>query len=394
MILDLITHKDCFGCGACQEICSAKAIKLVESNEGFLYPQLEISLCTQCNICDNVCPVIHHSKLKHKIGTLYATYTKNKKELLNSSSGGLFFEIANYILNKKGVVFGAFLDHNLNLYHIGISDKSRLKELQGSKYFQSNTSHVFKQIKNLLRQGTYVYYVGTGCQVASLRLFLRKEYNNLLTSDLICHGTPSRLVFKSFISEYEKSNNRKVVSYKFRDKRAGGWSCSQTLEYTKGKTKKTDWFHKIPTGYMKSFMSASFYRECCYSCPFATKERVSDITLADYWNVNKYHKINTLNGVSAIIINTTQGERTFNEIKNNIVFIKSEISFLEKENPNLTSPSQRPENRNYIYSELIKDPQRIVYKYSNISFLEKMKFILKFLMIKLSLLKIYYRLKR
>lgn len=393
MILDLIEQDRCFGCGACQEVCVKKAITLTPNHEGFLYPYLDISICNGCNLCDKVCPVLHDNEIKYAEGQVYAAYSKDKNITINSSSGGLFSEIATYVLMRHGVVYGAVLDEQLHLSHIGITEIPDLKQLQGSKYFQSYTANSYRQIKDLLQKDIMVYYVGTGCQVAGLRLYLRKDYDNLLTSDLICHGVPSFKLFEAFIAAYEFEKNRKVVYYRFRDKRAAGWSCAQTLEYKERRKIRTDWFHHIPTGYMKAFMSASFYREACYTCPFAMGKRVADITLADYWNVDKYHRIDVSNGVSAILLNTSKGKKVFETLRNKLVAIESNIQLLKKENPNLDHPSIRPANRTGIYDHLFDNPINVIANYATVSTRDRIKFWLKYIMINLSIMSLYYKIK-
>lgn len=254
-------------------------------------------------------------------------------------------------------------------------------------------SNCFPLIKEQLRKGRIVYFVGTGCQVGALKLYLKKEYNNLITSDLICHGVPSHKLFDSFVSTYERKKMRKVINYKCRDKFAGGWSGSQTVEYTYKNTIKKDLYDPILAGYMRAFMSADFFRESCYTCPFANEHRTGDITLADFWGVEKYHKINSINGVSAILINTLKGKKILDILKNNIHITNTQIEYIKAENDNLHTPSLRSTYRNQSYFELETNPSKVLARYINNNKMIKYKFWIKHFMLRSHLYSLYFKIK-
>lgn len=393
MILNFINNKQCCGCGACKEICPRKAIKMEEDSEGFLQPVLETDLCINCGICDNVCPIKNTHKTTNNIISSFAAINKDVPTLKKSSSGGLFSVIAEYIIKNGGIVYGASFDKNLKLSHKGIKQTQELECLRGSKYLQSNSFDCFPLIKKQLQNNQLVYFVGTGCQVAALKLYLRKEYNNLITSDLICHGVPSHKLFDTFVSTYETTTNRKIINYRCRDKYAGGWSGSQTVDYIYKNKIKRDLYHPILAGYMKAFMSADFFRESCYTCPFANEHRCGDITLADFWGVEKFHKINSINGVSAILINTEKGKKLFNILKSNIETIATQVEYIKKGNDNLRTPSLRTNYRNKSYIELNTTPKKVLERYINNSKILKYKFWIKHFMLHSPLYAFYYKIK-
>ena len=393
MILNFIKNKDCSGCGACKEICSQEAIVMKEDEEGFLQPHLLMDKCINCNACDKVCPIKNSDLIKSIKCDAYAAINKNKKVLNLSSSGGIFSVIADFILKNNGIVYGASFDENLKLIHKGVKHFDELNDLRGSKYFQSYSFNCFSEIKEHLKNGKLVYFTGTGCQVAALKLYLHKEYDNLITSDLICHGVPSHLLFDNIISVYEKKYKRKVLNYKFRDKYANGWSSSQTVKYIKNGKTKNDLYNPILASYIKAFMSADFFRESCYNCPFACVNRCGDITLADYWNIEKYHKFNSINGVSALLVNTLKGEKILSLISSNIKYINTNIEYIKAENTNLHTPSKRTDYRSISYKELSSNALNTLMRYTNTSKKAKIKFWIKHYMLSFKLYFLYYTIK-
>ena len=393
MILDYINNQQCCGCGACKEICLHGAIRMGEDSEGFLQPLLVADLCTNCGACDKVCPIKNAGKTKKEVRQSFAAINKSQKILNKSSSGGIFSVIAEYIIQHGGIVYGASFDKNLKLTHKGGEGIGELEGLRGSKYLQSYVYQCFPDIKKNLRNGRLVYLVGTGCQIAALKLFLHKEYDNLITSDLVCHGVPSQKLFDSFVSAYEETTCRKVVNYRCRDKYAGGWSGSQTVDYIYKIEIKRDLYNPFLAGYMKAFMSADFFRESCYSCPFANERRCGDITLADFWGIEKYHKINSKNGVSAILVNTSKGESLLEELKSKIQIIETKTEYIKAENDNLHAPSLRTDYRSKSYIELETNTQKTLRKYINDSKITKYKFWIKHFMLRSHFYSLYFRLK-
>lgn len=316
----------CFGCRACEFSCNKKAISIVEDKEGFLRPTIDNSVCNNCGLCIKVCPAIQGNNIKHSEGQIYAAQLKDSELLFKSSSGGIFSAIANYILERKGVVFGPAFDDNLNLKHVAIECKEELVRLRGSKYIQSDTSDSYIKVKNLLSENRLVYYTGTPCQVAGLRMFLKKEYENLITSDLICHGVPSGKIFKKFVSQMEKEKICRIINYNFRDKRKG-WGCNSSSSFIRMSFIKGEIKYDINMeAYFNAFIKGHINRMDCYKCIFCTPQRVGDITLADYWDIEHVHPdfpADIKKGVSLVSVNSNKGKEMWNKISSSIIFIHS-----------------------------------------------------------------------
>ena len=355
-----ITHL-CSECNACIQICKHKAIVLIENEEGFSYPFIDENKCINCKLCEKVCPMENATNIIHNTSQIFAAQAKNKTILKRSSSGAIFPLIAEFVLEKKGIVYGATWDENLQLVHQGIKSIHDLKQLTGSKYVHSQINNIYIEIKNHLKQGKLVYFTGTPCQVAGLKLFLQHEYRNLLTSDLICHGTPSQKIFNLFISHIEDESDKKVVNYNFRDKNVFGWNCNSSSLILNNHTNRRPTkiiYNKNMRAYFKAFISGNITRYDCYQCPYARKERVGDITLGDYWDIEKQHSNfpNLKQGVSLILINSEQGEFIWKHINKKCHYIKSSLdNVLQTCNTQLKYPTPCPKTRLNAYSKAFSD---------------------------------------
>lgn len=364
------TEHLCLECRACEQICPKDAIFMQENTEGFSYPHVDAAKCIDCGLCLKVCPAMHADDVKNESGLVYAAQLQDKKVLAKSSSGGIFSLIAEHVIASGGVVFGAAWDDNLQLHHIGVDSLDLLQKLRGSKYVHSDIGDTFVQVRNYLKSGKMVYYTGTPCQIAGLRLFLRKDYPNLITSDLICHGTPSQKIFNLFTERMEKEQNIKLTDYQFRDKKVFGWSCSSSssssINNVTGK-KKYHFYDRNMVGYFQAFIKGHITREDCYQCPFACPERVSDITLADYWDISDFHPAfpNRREGVSLIIVNTSRGQKIFDSLKTKVILCESSLkNALATSNHNLKAPTPRPLERDNAYKEAFSDFERFRNKYA------------------------------
>lgn len=250
------------------------------------------------------------------------------------------------IIEKGGVVFGCAYDDKLVARHIAVSNKADLYKLQSSKYVQSDLSGVYAQIKKLLNDGRHVLFSGTGCQAAGLRTFLAKDYEKLLIVDIVCHGVPSPKLFAIYVDWMGKKLGGKLNEYNFRSKEKRGWDLY--YKASSGAKSKSDYGFFDP--YYNAFLNCKTYRESCYNCKFANSNRVSDITLADYWGIQKFHpEFFDSNGVSLVLINSAKGKKAFDSIKNVIDFIPSKLEYAVVMNKNLSAPSKRPDCRDSIY---------------------------------------------
>lgn len=357
--------ESCYGCTACEQICPKKAIKLIENSEGFNYPSLNNKLCVNCGLCEKVCP--YTKKLvDNEINNVCGLQNLNQDDLMKSSSGGVFIAMAKFVLSKGGFVAGCILDDNFVVKHILTNDLNLVEKMQGSKYVQSYIGNVYTNIKELLDDGKFILFSGTPCQVAGLKFFLMKEYNNLLTIDLICHGVPSQYLLNEYINDM--SLDKKIKTLKFRDKKNNGWCASGSIYYKRAIKKTTvnnDSFYNLYLGNAISRMS-------CYSCKYSTTNRVGDITIGNFWNINdEFSNIDTKNGFSEIKINSNKGMDLFNSIKNNFFIVDTTLKIIVNGNGNLVKPCEKPDIRDEIYNEINKYGYKfVVKKYCHFSYIK------------------------
>ncbi len=305
----------CNGCHACYNICLKNCITMKPNVEGFLYPEVDSALCVNCGLCEKVCPLLNDKAIKNHIEA-YAAINKNDEVRLDSSSGGMFNLLANYVLENDGVVFGAAFDEDFNVKHICISDKSDLYKLQKSKYVQSTIGTSYREAKKKLEKGILVLFTGTPCQINGLLSFLSKKYSNLITQDIICHGVPSPLLWQKYLKSVYFTQ---PIEVNFRNKSKGWLDFSLVIKY-KDLTKSFI-FNLNP--YMQMFLQNISLRESCYNCEFKSIERASDITLADFWGVqNILPEMFDDKGTSLVLINSDKGEFCFNSIKTSLKYKK------------------------------------------------------------------------
>lgn len=282
---------------------------------------------------------------------VYAAYSKNENLLMKSSSGALFGVIAKLFLKNGGLVFGAAFDDNFNLKHIGISDEKELYKLLGSKYVQSKLGETYRMIRKILQNDNKkILFVGTPCQVAGLKSFLGKDYDNLFTIDIICHGVPSQKMFKQYLAWQKKKLKADITEFDFRCKTQSGWGMFGRIGLSSGKKIN---FKSIYDPYIGNFLQCNTYREACYECKFSCKDRVGDITLGDYWGILKEHPdFYSSKGVSCVLVNTDKGSLIWNECCSELIFTESSFDKVARHNVNLLRPSIRPERRESIYQDL------------------------------------------
>ena len=341
----------CTGCGACKNICPKDCISLIENEEGFLHPIINYDKCVKCNKCSDICTINNEFIFQDSIEQqCYFAYNKNKKEILKSSSGGVFYIIAKEILKNNGVVFGAKMDSDMKVYHCMVDSDKKLLELLGSKYVQSDIGYTYKEVKKYLCNGKNVLYSGTPCQIAGLKMYLNKDYKNLITIDILCHGVPSQKMFLDHIKFIENKKNNKIQYYNFRNKKVSKWGDYKYC-YKFVKKDKIYSDSALLDVFFNSFIKGYIFRRSCYICKYASKNREGDITLGDFWGVEKYYKnIICDNGISAVIINTNKGLSLFNNISDKIIFGETEIDMIANKNHSLLEPISIPKERSEIFN--------------------------------------------
>lgn len=380
----------CTGCRACEQICPQKCICMKEDNEGFLIPIIDYDACLNCGMCKIRCPQNALAKLNNRNSRVYAAKLNDKMTLSKSTSGGIFSAIALAAFAEDSYVFGAAYDDDLNVVHTCINSENELYILQGSKYVQSDVKYTYLEVKKLLEAEKKVIYSGTPCQIAGLKSYLNNSYENLLTVDLICHGVPSPLIFKKYIGWLSKKRKSIIKHYTFRSKAKQGWGVNHFYYCSDKRT----WYGFARTDpYYKNFLLGNTYRESCYTCRYSNLNRVSDITLGDFWGIETCHpEFTDKNGVSVVLLNTEKAELFFNKLKNNISFTESNINEASEENDNLKNPTKRPEIRNTIYQEIneINDYNYIQNLMTVISFKDKLSSFMP-VRVKISLKNLLYK---
>ena len=346
--IEIVEKNECCGCGSCMQTCPKNAIKMIEDKEGFLYPKIDKETCINCGLCSRVCPQLKKiEKADERYPKAYAMYNKNKEELMKSSSGGIFSVIANYVLKNNGIVFGAAFNKNLDVNHIKAENKDELQALRGSKYVQSNINDTYKETEKFLKENRIVLFTGTPCQIAGLKSFLIKKYDNLITCDLVCHGVPSQKIFHSYIDYLSNKFKSKVVKYNFRSKDKKGWGLVSRVETEDGKVR---FIEPDFDPYYSNFLESTTYRKNCYQCHYTNYNRVSNITLADYWGISEIHPdFYKEEGNSLILVNDLLGEEIINKVSNNIQCIPTNLDEAAIHNKNLSQPSHKSYKRDKIY---------------------------------------------
>ena len=323
--LDIIPKNLCSGCMGCYNICPVGAISMQEDEEGFLFPVVDKEICTNCGLCKDCCPILN-TTFHDRPGTCYAVMASDEVRM-KSSSGGVFTVIAEYILAQGGYVCGAAFDENWSVRHIIVDNVKDLDKLRGSKYVQSFIGDIYKNIKDLLNNRKTVLFTGTPCQVAGLTSFLGREYTNLLTMDVVCHGVPNNKIWQKYLScNFDKSAIKKI---NFRDKERNGWSCyTTTAILNNGEVVNSQ-------SYFDGFNNNLYLRKSCSCCNFAQMNRCSDFTLADFWGIwDIDSNMNDGKGTSLLLLNSDNATTIFDILKEKHLNIRVYSSDLLSEGPN------------------------------------------------------------
>lgn len=375
-MITIIDKSQCCGCNACVQACPKQCISMREDSEGFLYPHVDTSLCIDCGKCDKVCPVINQGA-SCRPSKVYAATNTNEQIRLQSSSGGIFTLLAEQIISEGGVAFGARFDESWQVVHDYAETFEGLAPFRGSKYVQSRIGDTYRQTEEFLKQGRKVLFTGTPCQIAGLKKYLRKEYDNLLVVDFVCHGVPSPMIWRKYIEETleelraKRGDGRNSVSLSmdetpvitgisFRDK-SNGWkkfgfkfsyAVSKAATNTVSSSAIVDGHvlsQPFPENlFMRGFLSDIYLRPSCYACPAKSGKSGSDITLGDYWGIEHVcPAIDDDKGVGLVLVNTAKGERCLAEEKVNLI----ETSYEEAHagNPCISCPVRPHAYRDYFF---------------------------------------------
>ena len=349
----LCDDNNCTGCLACVNACNNGALSIHANQEGFYRPLLDADKCVRCGLCEKSCPVINKPVANSSTSLeVFAAWHLDDNVRRQSSSGGAFTALAENILNKGGVVFGAAYDENMRIEHIAVEKADGLKALRLSKYAQSYIGETFKEVNKLLRKGRVVMYVGTPCQIAGLKKYLRKDYENLLAVDIICHGVPSMLFLQSYLTWVEGKYG-KIEHINFRDKRKGWYDALRVVKTAIGgeKVLKGD-----NDNYWVGFSNNNNLQYSCYKCQFQAFPRVSDMTIADFWGIGKTkpfgHKKEIERGVSMIVVNNPAKKHYLDIPKDRMYIEHRSLEEAKLGNSTALKESHCPASRATIYSDL------------------------------------------
>ena len=344
----------CTGCYACMNICPKNCISMEDNGEGFLYPHIDMDKCIDCGRCESVCPVISEPELSRQT-LAFAIKSRNDSERNKSTSGGIFSVLAKYVLNQGGIIAGAAYDENFVVHHIFLENEEQLHLLQGAKYSQSKLDDLFSKIKEILQTGRKVLFSGTPCQCAGLKKYLGKEYDDLVTTDLICHGVPSPKVWQAYIDYRSKkeNNGQRPTQINMRSKESGwsGYGYSTEFVYSPDHITRTKNGQDL---FMKAFIGNICLRKSCSDCKAKGVERCTDFTLGDYWGIwNQHPEFDDNKGVSLLFFNNDRALERFDSFKEVLKYQEISVTDAVRQ-PNLKGHSVIPKNVNAFWRDFQK----------------------------------------
>lgn len=343
----------CTGCGACANVCPRHAIKMLQDSEGFIRPFISDDICIYCNRCVNTCPsnkkvAINNVELNAKA---YSYIHPDLDTLKRSSSGGIFFTLAEYVLSQGGCVFGAVYDDNFSVVLKKAETENDLLKMHSSKYVECNTVNSYAQVKEALISKRMALFTGLPCHIDGLYSILEDvDCSTLYTMELLCHGVPSSGLFHSYI-DYLSSKNGEILEYTFRDKSKWGWGNWGSFVYKKNGRTKRKHFVVASDYYYALFFKETCFRESCYNCKYASLPRLSDITVGDYWGIEKKMPSKKIsNGVSVVIANNQRGENLLLLSTNSTCLETVDLSSVLVMNITVTNGTKRPASRDTFYT--------------------------------------------
>lgn len=364
-MINTLPRQNCCGCESCIQICPKQCISLNEDKEGFRYPKINLTNCIQCNLCEKVCPGIQLKESENKSKLIsYAAINKSNSVRFNSSSGGVFYELAKYIIKKKnGIIYGASLITPEIVQHIRITEIKDIIKLQKSKYLQSHIGNTFKKVKDDLVSERVVLFSGTPCQIKALHLFLKNVcYPNLFTVDIACHGIPSSKIWHIYLSSLNLKTLNILVD--FRDKNAA-WH-NYTLSISKQDTGRKVVSERCDNNiFMKGFIYNLYNRPSCHHCPAKKFTSGSDIMLADYWGIEKFYpELDDNKGTSLVITKSEKGEFLFSNIKQQFKYQQTDFKTVECRTETFyTCSSPHYKREDFFKKVTIQNIEKLINKY-------------------------------
>lgn len=379
----------CCGCEACVNVCPVSAISMSTDDYGYEYPVIDHDKCLKCGLCEKVCQY-KNSCIKSETEEAFAAASNDDRVLMSTASGGLFTSIAGRFIENGGIVYGSSMYNSngeIDPSHIRVTDFEGLELLKGSKYVQSSIGDTYTKAKNDLDSGNRVLFSGTPCQIAGLKLFLRKDYLNLYTIDIICHGVPGKKFFMDFLEHQGKIMNGKVKKFVFRDKSKGQGQTARLTISDGSKNKEYVTNGKL-LSYFGLFLKQETYRDSCYECMHTSCERNGDITLGDYWGIYIEHgkevsasHLSNTKGISCVLINSEKGQSLLAGAKDNLNLLESSFEKVSKHNDQLREPSKHTDLRKTILELYKNDGYQAVDKcYKRVMGVKKYLYLIEFIM--------------
>ncbi len=382
-----ITDKlKCCGCNACGDICPKDAITFKTDIEGFWYPEVDMERCIDCGLCEKVCPELHIGELKkndYERPITIAAINKDMQVRWDSTSGGGFSALADVMYRKGGYVSGAVYNEDFSVSNFISDNPGDLLRLRSSKYLQSNAGGLYKQIRELLRKGEKVLACGTPCQMAALRSYLCKDYDNLIIVDFVCRGVNSPKVYRKYLDSLERKYGGKVVYVKAKNKELGWRNLTRKVVFDNG---KSYYGVRMEDDFRRGYHTNVFCRPSCYVCRYKGFPRMADITIADYWGIERVDKnLDNNIGTSMVLLNSKKGEAYFEQVKDKLEWIYTEFESILPGNIALRKPIEPAKiNREQFFNDLDKGTfDDVVQKYfplrkeQGISFKGKIKRLVK-----------------
>lgn len=341
----------CAGCSLCSAVCPTQAIKMTGDQEGFLQPIIDYQKCINCGRCLEECILNAPAPHKKMVQKVYAAYSLDSDVRYNSTSGGIFTELAMVVLEELGgVVVGAVYQDDFSVKHEVIYDVEDIPRLRQSKYIQSNMEDMYKAVDNVA-EDIMIMFVGTPCQIAAFYQYMKKRNNPVVYVDFICRGVNSPDVFQHYLKELEQENESKITNVWFKNKEEG-WNQFQTrIEFENGKVYRND---RYKDAFMRGFLKHNLYmRNSCYECQFKGAERIADITLADFWGIKLQNKeLDIEKGVSAVLLHSDVGEKLFSMIKEKVYYEENNLENVRNGNGCIDVSVKKGERRDEFYSRL------------------------------------------
>lgn len=386
-MIDILEKDKCCGCSACSSVCPQHCIEMRKDEEGFLYPEIQEDLCIKCNKCEKVCPIIHYNRYEKKQKTnCYIVQNKDHEVIRESTSGGFFSALAEYIFENNGVVYGAYLDEKIVVRHVKIVDKKDLKKLRNSKYCQSDIHGLYSDCEKELKLGKMVCFSGTPCQLAGLKSYLGREYNNLISVDVVCRGVASPLLFEKFL---QANNKNDISTVLFRDKHYGYYASTMTILYKSGRVKRNEINSSLM---LKPYFNDFCSRPSCYKCKFKIMDRNCDFTMFDCWHANRYNNKFGIAGSTGVAVRSEKADKIFKNLVKRLLITQVDYDELVKlDGYMMTQMINKPEKRKEFFKLLSSDRELIDIEklFFRQNLMDRIKYYIKLFLMKTRIFNLY-----